>query len=915
MTRTLLLLCLAFAGSAYAQPVNISGDVISDEGKFLSYVSVALLHPEDSTLAYFGMTDEHGHFEIRNVAKGKFLLQSAMLGYQTFYKSIELSTSLNLGAFIMQLNPVALENVNVSGERIPLLIKKDTVEYDAGAYKTKPDAVAEELLKKLPGVEVDRSGNIKAQGEDVNQVLVDGKDFFGTDPKVATKNLPADAIKKVQVFDKKSDEAEFTGIDDGTRNRTINLLLKDNKKSAYFGDVMAGAGTGNRYQADAKLYRFTKKSQVAALGMLNNINQFGFTFKDYIDFSGGIQSLMDGEGPVIVGDDHNDFPIDFGQPQTGLITSGAGGLNYSYEPKKDNRFYASYLGNGAGKDLAQSVFTRSFTTENSFTTSDSIQQHSVPFNHRLNAGLRLKPDSSQTIIINADAALSRGNESATSFTGNFSNDSLVSTLTSITKDYSNLFSTNINGSYLKKWNSNWKVFKLYGEFSASHQFTKNEWNNVTQFFDNSGIATDEEFQNNLNNLFDYSITASITRKIGNGNYLVPQIYAGEILETLNRKQGIPPGEENTIDSLNADFLRRYQHGQVGLSFKKSTGKTHFNLGIAAEKGRMIQGETNQDKVTHDVFYLLPRASWEYDYKSGRHIMLFYESRINTPTAYQLLPVVNNSNPLQLYSGNPNLLPEYEHSLRFNWMYFDQFSFITFFAGLNSTYVHDKINWSRTVNPDLSQEITLINVSDDYRTRVNLEFSSPIRKIGANISIKINEKWERGTNLVNGTNNITTNIDHELRLTLDNRKKEKWDADAGGGIRLTDVKYSIQQSLNDHYYDLFYFADVRLTPNVHWYFSISADITQYNARGFNQGVNVPLLNAEITRYLLKSNRGVITLSAFDLLNKNTGVQRISELNYLQETRSNIIGRYVMISFKYRLNRFDDSKSGVNIQINK
>ena len=257
--------------TVFAQPQSLHGKVVDEFGNPISYVSAALLDPKDSTLAYFGISDSGGSFDIKNVAPGNYLLQLAFIGYKTQFISllVPLTNGNDLGAFAMQTNPLVLDGVEVKAERVPLQFKGDTVEYNAGAYKTQPDASVEDLLKKLPGVQVDQAGNIKAQGEKVNQVLVDGKEFFSNDPKVAIKNLPADAIHKVQVFDKQSDEADFTGIDDGSRSKTINLLLKDDKKSAWMGDVQAGIGTDKHYQASAKAYRFndvaTSRTELAQI--------------------------------------------------------------------------------------------------------------------------------------------------------------------------------------------------------------------------------------------------------------------------------------------------------------------------------------------------------------------------------------------------------------------------------------------------------------------------------------------------------------------------------------------------------------------------------------------------------------------------------------------------------------------------
>jgi hypothetical protein len=259
---------------------------------------VVLLNPVDSTLEFFSITSLNGQFEIRNIKEGRYLLQASFIGFQSLYSLVDVprKEGSDLGDILLQPMPVDLAGAEVVGEAVPLQISGDTVVYNAAAFKTKPDAMTEDLLKKMPGIEVDRAGNIKALGEDVNQLYVDGKEFFGNDPKVATRNIPADAINKVKVYDKKSDEAEFTGIDDGTRDKTMNLELSEDKKKGLFGDVLGGYGTGNHYKGSAKAYKFTDKIQFAGLGMLNNVNQYGFSFSDFLEFKGGLSAKMGGGG-------------------------------------------------------------------------------------------------------------------------------------------------------------------------------------------------------------------------------------------------------------------------------------------------------------------------------------------------------------------------------------------------------------------------------------------------------------------------------------------------------------------------------------------------------------------------------------------------------------------------------------------
>jgi hypothetical protein len=293
----------------------------------------------------------------------------------------------------------------------------------------------------------------------------------------------------------------------------------------------------------------------------------------------------------------------------------------------------------------------------------------------------------------------------------------------------------------------------------------------------------------------------------------------------------------------------------------------------------------------------------------------YQSAVNMPTASQLVPVANSLNPLSVFYGNRALKPEQSHDVYLTWLLFDQFSFTTFFTSLSAGFTKDKINWSRTVNDSLGQSNTLVNVPEDYNITGHLDFSTPIRKLGVTIHASLRENWNRGISLVNGIENTNTNLGHRLTLSIDNRKKEKWDINVGGTLRLTDARYSLYSSLNNRYYDWTAFAELRFNPNDRWSFETTADITSYNERSFGSGVSIPLIGAEINHHFLKNKRGTITISAFDILNKNKSINRISELNYLRETRSNVIGRYALLTFKYRLNKFESHGNGISVSMGR
>jgi hypothetical protein len=622
---------------------------------------------------------------------------------------------------------------------------------------------------------------------------------------------------------------------------------------------------------------------------------------------------MGGEGEMRLGGDDNSFPINFGQPVTGLITSGAGGLNYSYEKKKGNRFNMSYLGNGADKYETNSIYTQNFSNTGNFVSDKMQENRSSNLAHRLNLGLRNKPDSSQQVIFNANAALNDSKGKGSDRTDTHMNGLLKNNYSGTSSSSGNNLSGDSQLSYLKKGYGKWKLFKAAATVSGSMVLDNREWENIYSYADTSLLFAENRFRKENTETLQYSATISATRNIFSSWYLVPELKAGSGTEVLEGKQGTPPGEQQVIDSLSPDMKAEYQWARPALSIRRSNEKTQFNFSARAEAGSFSTRLNDTLNTTRQILYFTPRLSWNREYKKNHRFELFYTSRLNTPTVSQLLPVQDNANPIQIFLGNSNLRPEYVHEFNLNWMIFDPFSFTSLFTGINGTYTKDKINWARNIDSSFNQSMQLLNVSDDYRASLHADFSTPLRKLKINLNLEGREGWNRGITYVNGINNINNNYTHELKLSVDNRKKEKWDVRAGAAIRYTNSFYSLEKALNANYFDLNYFADLGWTPSDHWSFSTSADIMQYNAQSFKGAVNVPLLKAEATRYFLKSNRGSLTLKVFDILNKNTGITRISQLNYLEQRTSNIIGRYVLLSFKYRLNKFD-SKGGLNIKVN-
>ncbi|MCX6270955.1 MAG: TonB-dependent receptor [Bacteroidetes bacterium] len=917
MKTIFILVLLCISAGLTAQQSNLTGAVINEKGAPLPYATVVLLLPGDSTLSNYSITNNSGSFDIRNIKPGSYILQASFMGFVTFHHNLNVPLpggSTSLGAIVMKARSVELGAVDITAEHIPMIIKKDTVEYNAAAFKTRTDAVAEDILKKLPGVEVDRSGNIKAQGEDVDQVLVNGQEFFSNDPKVATRNLPAEAVDKIQVYNKKSEETELTGIDDGTYDKTINMILKSGRNSAWFGDVSGGGGTGDHYQAGARVFRFTRQNQFAMLGMANNINKFGFTFSDFMDFNGGLGAMMSGSGAmkITMGDDGS-LPIDFGQTISGLVNSGAAGINYTHQFRKQNRVNVSYMGSGTDKKLTEKTFSRNFTATSSFNQYSDLNQHSDQQSHRVNLLWRDRLDSTQNMILSGSVSLNSGSSPSTRLISSYFENNLQNELNSINKENYDGISSNGSGSYIKKMGGSWKVFQLSGDVSINQSIGKSEWNNLTRYFYPDSLLRDNQYRDEKNSLTRFTVSTSSMFRLSGPYYIEPQVEAGAEIENSERKQGLLLSESQAIDSLSPVISRNDRYIQPSIAFRRNTENSQLSIRGAVETVELLNDLNNAGTRKRQVTAFLPAVTWELDMKQGKRLHLFYETRLIYPTVSVLLPVADYSNSLQVITGSRELKPEYRHHVCLNWMFFDQFSSTSIFTGLTGNYTLDKISWSKEVMPDLRQSLTRINVPEDYQASFYVDFSTPVRRFGLTFHAGINEGWNKGISLVNHLQNINNTFNHTFSLSLENRKKDHWDVSAGGSVQLSDARYSLRGSMNKTYLNLGYYADINYTPTKRWNFAIKADITRYDARSFNNAVDIPLIRAEISHYFLADNRASIALEGADLLNKNTGIERISELNYLMERTSNIISRYIMISLKYKLNKFGGDGNQLQVKM--
>lgn len=924
MKHILTLVCVTFLilSSMQAQ-TKIFGTVTDTTGQTLTGATVMVLQAKDSLLSGFALVDPKGAFEVVGVKAGDYVVQFSFLGYGVKKIPITLSgeKEKDLGKVVMKEQTATLGEYVVEGERSPMTIKKDTVEFNAAAFKTQPNATVEELLKRLPGVEVEKDGNVKAQGESVTRVLVNGKEFFGRDPKTATRNLPADAVDKIQVFDKMTDVAEFTGVDDGQREKTINLTLRPDRQNGVFGNFRAGGGGPEQFDLGGNVNRFTKTSQLSFIGSANNINRNGFSVNEYLDFSGGGGMGGGGGGMFMVGGGGggSDIPINFGR-NYGFTTFYSSGLNFSQDFGKKTKFNASYLYSGFKKETDQKTRTENYLEKSSFIQSDTSEQDERSNVHRLNFTLDHNLDSTQSIRVVGRLSLSANGSDVLSNSYSVT-DQLLPRSASDQLRSSDGDNTNINTTLLYR-----KRFSRRGR-SLSTTFTLNNVDGVTDgvnvsqnlFFGTDGsISSRQDYDQQTNTLSDrmnYSARVSFTEPLSRGKFLELNYSYNNRGNDNNREvYDVLPTGQLVLNSLQTNrTLSDFSFHNGGFNFRVSNPKLNFSTGLALQQAR-LEGDirSREQKVEQEFTNLLPNLRVRYNFTQMRSINFDYSTDINEPSITQLQPVPDLSNPLNVYIGNPNLKPEYSNRFTMRYNHFNQFNFTNFFAFANFTYTHNRIQTAQTINEEtFVTERTPINVPDDYRFLSRLNYGGRFKGIKTRYSVNVGYNYNRGITYVNTARNFTNTMNPTAGITFENQKKEKWDWNLGYTINYSNTTYSLNSERNQDYNSYTYSAGLRK-----FFFKdklnieTDLDYSQFRGLGEEFDQDIPIWNAAVSCFFLKGNKGQLKFGVYDLLNQNQGISRTVQLNYFQDQQVNSLARYWMLSFIYSVKGFQKGNAGGN-----
>jgi outer membrane receptor protein involved in Fe transport len=917
MKKFYLAILFALASFAsFAQKATIKGQV-TDAASALPSSTVMILSVKDSSLVNFGVTDAKGIFEIKNVNKGEYLIKVTFVGFAPYLKRIATTIDpvLDLGLIKMEPLTKELDGVVIMGEKNPVTVKNDTIEFNAGSFKTKTNATVEDLLKVMPGMEVETDGTVRAQGEQVQRVTVDGREFFGRDPKLATRNLPADAVEKVQVFDRKSDQAQFTGIDDGQREKTINLELKEEKRKGAFGNLMGGYGSDDRFQATASVNKFSKGKQLSFLGMGNNINEQGFSIGDFMNFSGGAQAMMSG-GAFNININSNGGgggpSPNFGGRQSGIMTNYAGGLNFNRDLNKDTKLTSSYFYNHLDRNVNTDLNRINFLPENAsqpgVDQSNELTQLSRQFsksdNHKGTLMLDHNIDSANTIKATATANYSISNQRtlSTGETRNLSDNSILNESTRTTETDQTALS--LNGSLLWRHRFEKKGRSISTNLTVGISTTDSEGNqqsNNKYYTNTPGEQLIEQTNTQSTNNQSYGATVSYTEPLGGRKYLEANYNFQTNRNDVDREvYDVGSGTPDFNAQLSNKYISDYIYNRPGLNFKINREKFSLTTGASYQmtslKGDLISRDVKIDRTFDN---LLPSTHFNYDFSTTKHLRIDYETSMQEPSIQQLQPVVDNSDPLNLYVGNPELKPGYVHRLNTNFTAFNPARFINFFAFINASYTKNAIVNSQSFSN--GQRLSMpVNVDFSKSLRGNFNFGFPVKKLNSRFNFGPSATLSETIAVLNGQNNNARSKTIGGNSRYNFTYKEIVILDLSANLSQQETKYDFSTP-DQQYFNQTYKAEINLSFLKKYSFNTSYEYLIYTSKTTDFRQEIPFLDISISRFILKNNAGELKFKVNNVLDQSNSVSQSSGENYLQQSTTNNLGRFYMVSFTYALNK--------------
>jgi hypothetical protein len=908
------------------QTISINGTVKSNDGNSLSHATVMLLNKttKDSMKV---TSQDNGNFRFSNLKADKYTIVVSFIGFDNFVKNLDLTTSsgdVNVDNIVLVPGSNMLGNVTLESQKIQ--IKEDTVSYVVDSTMYRKNDNVEAMLKNLPGVQVDKDGTVTAQGKQVTKVKVNGKEFFNGDVTTATRELNADMVDKIQIIDDYGDQASFTGIKDGDPSKTMNIQLKKDKNKGYFGNQSAGAGTDGRYLGSVSLNRFNNEQQISLLGNLNNTNVSSFNFGSMGGAMGNMMGGMarsmgigrggGGVGAAIGNLGNND----------GINTTKSIGVNYRDNWGSKIEVYGSYsFSNKQTSTIKNSTQQNVFQNQSNSYIQSSNNLNTVN-NNRASFNIEYKIDSANYIKFNPSFSHNKTNAVYNSDFLSQIDSRKISDGTMDDNSLSN--SPNFSGSLLYNHRFKKRGRTISFNFNAGGSATKSDedYDNLTTMYFGMNVKDTEQVLNILqdNNNRNYggriSYTEPLTKKRNlEFNYSYNYQYVDN-----NRSYNLFDSSTNKydfIDSLSNIYSNTYSTNRIGINLRTTQKKYNYTIGFSAQPATIeTKSVTGDTTYVNHIFNYFPIIRLAYNFSKSRSLNVNYNGNSSQPSNSQLQPVADNSNPQFITIGNPELRPEFTHTMSMRYNNFDFISGNVFFGNISASFVQDKIVNSTKLFGNGVQESRYQNTDGYYTLFGFYNISRPIQNrkyvfnFGGNLGYNNNVSFIRDQNDIS-SKNIGRNWTVGQRFSTDIKIKKWLETTVSVNYSLNSSKYSLQENLNSNTVAWTLSNNSRIFIKEDFIFSYDIDKTLNDGLSANVNSNPLIINATLEKQFLSRKNLSLKLQAFDLMNENIGLNRSVSATGFTDTRSNRLGRYFMISLVFRLNKFfgDQQKGGGNMMM--
>lgn len=887
---------------------SVRGVIVDSAGKqLLSEATVSLTPENDTTNAEFVITDKRGAFLFRDLKPGKYDLLVTFEGFRHISKRIIINeTTKDIGPdnFYMQRTSDILQDVIVQSP--PIRIKKDTIEYNAASFATKPNAVAEDQLKKLPGVQVDASGNITAQGETVTRVLVNGKRFFGDDPKLATRNLPPEIVEKYQIFDDLDDQSKFSGFDNGNRIKTINIITRRDRRQGYFGRAAAGAGSNQAYDESINFHRFNNNQQVSLIGEGNDINKQNFTAQDILGSSGSRRGS--GRGPAAATNGGG----------AGVTTIWAGGVNYRDSLGRKGEIYGSYFCNfihvaTSSQSLTEKFFNAADDTSNITNRTQSGYQRTL--NQRFQLNVEEKIDTSTSFIFrpNITFQTSRPNSASISSTVDQHNDP-ISNSNGFTSSSNHGF--NINGSNITirhKFKKPYRTISLdlNGTVNVNDGFGYN--NSLNNFFLLDSVQNLRQYYIDSLHSVTLSPTLSYTEPVSK-NAIIELNYNHTYTHhtSPNNTYDYADATESysSFDSLFSNSYRFESNSdRFTLNYRIQNPKFNFNMGSGIQFTNYNSLNTTKNiDIAHNYVNITPGVNFTYSFSHMQRLRFYYTGRTGQPSASQLQPLTTTNDNINYTTGNPDLKPQFTHSVRILYQSYNPSTQNVLFATINASTTINDIQSKIVPNNKGGQTTSYVNLDGTYSLAGYFDYGWSLKKPKSNLNLISNINYAQSQSLVDtlGFNGLqhdyvrNTTLSETVSWTTNIKKNFDMNLSAASNYNIARNSLHPQQNLN--YFSQVINAEITAYTNSGWLIATNFTYTYTDNQIPGYNASIPLISPSIAKELFKKKNGEIRLSVFDLLNENTSVSKTVSLNRVSVSRTSTLQRYAMLTFTYNLNNF-------------